>query len=80
MDGERAEIALATPCSYVLSIASSETGVSTVSIVIFGASGRIGSEIRDEALRRGKKVTAVVHKHQMPVKENLVSVKGEISN
>jgi putative NADH-flavin reductase len=51
-----------------------------MSIALFGATGNIGREIRAEALRRGKKVTAVVHNRPLPEQENLVSVKGDISN
>lgn len=51
-----------------------------MSIALFGATGNIGREIRAEALRRGKKVTAVVHNRPLPEEENLVSVKGDIAN
>lgn len=51
-----------------------------MSIALFGATGNIGREIRTEALRRGKKVTAVVHNRPLPAEQNLVSVKGDIAN
>ena len=51
-----------------------------MSIVIFGAAGRIGDEICNEALRRGRKVTAVVHNRTRPAGENLVCVRGDILN
>ena len=51
-----------------------------MSIALFGATGNIGREIRAEALRRGKKVTAVVHNRPLPAEQNLVSVKGDIAN
>lgn len=51
-----------------------------MSIALFGATGNIGREIRAEALRRGEKVTAVVHNRPLPAEPNLVSVKGDIAN
>lgn len=51
-----------------------------MSIALFGATGNIGREIRAEALRRGKKVTAVVHNRPLPDEPNLVSVKGDIAD
>jgi len=51
-----------------------------VSIAIFGATGSIGREIRKEALRRGRKVTAVVHNRPLPQEDNLVSLRGDIAN
>ena len=51
-----------------------------MSIALFGATGNIGREIRAEALRRGKKVTAVVHNRPLPAEPNLVSVRGDISS
>jgi putative NADH-flavin reductase len=51
-----------------------------MSIAIFGAAGNIGREIRAEALRRGKRVTAVVHNRPLPNEDNLVSVKGDIAD
>ena len=51
-----------------------------MSIALFGATGNIGREIRAEALRRGKRVTAVVHNRPLPSEPNLVSVKGDIAD
>ena len=51
-----------------------------MSIVLFGAAGKIGHEIRAEALRRGNRVTAVVHNRPLTAEPNLVSVKGDIAD
>lgn len=50
-------------------------------IAIFGATGRIGQRIADEALRRGHTVTAVVRDpSKVPPKERLSAVKGDVTN
>jgi len=51
-----------------------------MSIVIFGASGNIGSNIRKEALRRGKKVTAVTRSTQLAAEPNLTALTADISD
>jgi putative NADH-flavin reductase len=51
-----------------------------MSIVIFGASGNIGSNIRKEALRRGKKVTAVTRSTQLASEPNLTPLTADISD
>jgi putative NADH-flavin reductase len=49
-------------------------------IVIFGASGRIGQRISDEALRRGHVVTAAVRDTtKIPPRKNLSSVKADVT-
>ena len=48
-------------------------------IVVYGASGRVGSRIVDEALERGLHVTGVIHRTPLAVThENLSTVKGDI--
>ncbi len=48
-------------------------------IVVYGASGRVGSRIVDEALQRGLHVTGVIHRTPLAVThENLSTVKGDI--
>jgi putative NADH-flavin reductase len=51
-------------------------------VAIIGASGRVGSAIRDEALARGHQVTAVVrHPEKITVKNpKLTVVKGDVLN
>jgi len=50
-------------------------------ITIFGASGKVGSLVVEEALRRGFSVIAFVHSHDMFVPSNkLRVVKGDIYN
>ena len=49
-------------------------------IVVFGASGRIGQRISDEALRRGHVVTAAVRDTtKIPPRKNLSAVKADIT-
>lgn len=48
-------------------------------VVIYGASGRVGSRIVDEALERGLHVTGVIHRTPLSVThENLSTVRGDI--
>lgn len=49
-----------------------------MSIVIFGASGNIGSHIRKEALSRGHNVTAVTRSSDLDPVDGLTSVKADI--
>jgi putative NADH-flavin reductase len=51
-----------------------------MSIVVFGASGNIGSNIRKEALSRGHRVTAVTHSSTLPAEPNLVSLTADLAN
>ena len=51
-----------------------------MSIVVFGASGNIGSNIRKEALARGLRVTAVTHTSPLEPEPNLVSLTADIAN
>lgn len=51
-----------------------------MSILVFGSTGNIGSEIRKEALRRGHKVTAAVNNRPLPAEAGLTPVKADISN
>lgn len=49
-------------------------------IVLFGASGRIGQRISDEALRRGHVVTAAVRDTtKIPPRKNLSAVKADVT-
>jgi putative NADH-flavin reductase len=50
-------------------------------IVVFGASGRTGANIVEQALRRGYGVTAFIHKARGPMRvEKLRSVEGDALN
>ncbi|MCW5695107.1 MAG: NAD(P)H-binding protein [Bauldia sp.] len=50
-----------------------------MSIAVFGATGNIGSKIKDEALRRGIRVTAVVTDYsRLAPQSNLTIVEGDI--
>jgi len=51
-----------------------------MSIVVFGASGNIGSNIRKEALSRGHKVTAVTHSSKLPSELNLTAVTANMAD
>lgn len=51
-----------------------------MSIVVFGASGNIGSNIRKEALSRGHRVTAVTHSTDIKPAERLTSLKADIAD
>lgn len=51
-----------------------------MSIVVFGASGNIGSNIRKEALSRGHRVTAVTRSAKLEPEANLTALQADISN
>lgn len=51
-----------------------------MNILIFGASGKVGSLVVGEALRRGHTVTAFVHKKELAPRDGLTSVRGDIYN
>lgn len=51
-----------------------------MSIVIFGASGNIGSSLRKEALSRGHRVTAATRSTQLEPAPNLTTLSADISN
>lgn len=51
-----------------------------MSIVVFGASGNIGSNIRKEALSRGHRVTAVTRSARLEPETNLTALHADISN
>ncbi|MCJ9669089.1 MULTISPECIES: NAD(P)-dependent oxidoreductase [unclassified Neorhizobium] len=51
-----------------------------MSIVVFGASGNIGSNIRKEALSRGHRVTAVTRSTDLEPAERLTVLKADIAN
>lgn len=51
-----------------------------MSIVVFGASGNIGSNIRKEALSRGHRVTAVTRSSDLELAERLTALKADISD
>ncbi|WP_037088144.1 NAD(P)-dependent oxidoreductase [Neorhizobium vignae] len=51
-----------------------------MSIVVFGASGNIGSNIRKEALSRGHRVTAVTRSSDLDPAEGLTALKADIAN
>jgi putative NADH-flavin reductase len=51
-----------------------------MSIVVFGASGNIGSNIRKEALSRGHRVTAVTRSSDLEPAERLTSLKADIAD
>lgn len=51
-----------------------------MSIVVFGASGNIGSNIRKEALSRGYRVTAITRSAQIEPEANLTSLSADIAN
>ena len=51
-----------------------------MSIVVFGASGNIGSNIRKEALSRGHRVTAVTKNTRLDPAENLTPLNADIAN
>jgi putative NADH-flavin reductase len=51
-----------------------------MSIVVFGASGNIGSNIRKEALARGQRVTAVTHSSDLDPAERLTVLKADIAS
>jgi len=51
-----------------------------MSIVVFGASGNIGSNIRKEALSRGHRVTAVTHSTPLAAEPNLTSLTADLAN
>lgn len=51
-----------------------------MSIVVFGASGNIGGNIRKEALSRGHRVTAVTHSSPVEAAPNLVSLTADLAS
>ncbi|NRP20725.1 hypothetical protein LPJGGPFB_03984 [Ensifer adhaerens] len=51
-----------------------------MSIVVFGASGNIGSNIRKEALSRGRRVTAVTRSTDIEPEEGLTLHKADIAD
>lgn len=51
-----------------------------MSIVVFGASGNIGSNIRKEALSRGHRVTAVTRSTELEPAERLAVLRADIAN
>ena len=51
-----------------------------MSIVVFGASGNIGSNIRKEALSRGHRVTAVTRSAKLEPEPNLTALQADLSN
>lgn len=51
-----------------------------MSIVIFGASGNIGSNIRKEAVSRGLRVTAVTRSSPIDPEPNLVSLTADLAD
>ncbi len=51
-----------------------------MSIVVFGASGNIGSNIRKEALSRGHRVTAVTRSAKLEPEPNLTALAADISD
>lgn len=51
-----------------------------MSIVVFGASGNIGSNIRKEALSRGRRVTAVTHSSDLDPADGLTVLKADIAS
>ncbi|MDR6819780.1 putative NADH-flavin reductase [Neorhizobium sp. 2083] len=51
-----------------------------MSIVVFGASGNIGSNIRKEALSRGHRVTAVTRSTDLEAEERLTALKADIAD
>jgi putative NADH-flavin reductase len=51
-----------------------------MSIVIFGASGNIGSNIRKEALSRGNRVTAVTRNSKLEAEPNLTPLQADIAD
>jgi len=51
-----------------------------MSIVVFGASGNIGSNIRKEALSRGHRVTAVTRSSDLEPAERLTALKADIAD
>jgi putative NADH-flavin reductase len=51
-----------------------------MSIVVFGASGNIGSNIRKEALSRGHRVTAVTRSARLEPEPNLIAIQADLSN
>ncbi|ARM16200.1 MULTISPECIES: NAD(P)-dependent oxidoreductase [Rhizobium] len=51
-----------------------------MSILLFGASGNIGSNIRKEALLRGHRVTAVTRSADLEPQERLTALKADIAD
>ncbi|AGS25991.1 NAD(P)-dependent oxidoreductase [Rhizobium etli] len=51
-----------------------------MSILLFGASGNIGSNIRQEALWRGHRVTAVTRSADLEPQERLTTLKADIAD
>jgi len=51
-----------------------------MSIVVFGASGNIGSNIRKEALSRGLRVTAVTHSSPIEAEPNLTTLTADLAD
>ncbi len=51
-----------------------------MSIVVFGASGNIGSNIRKEALARNHRVTAVTHTSAIDSAPNLTALNADLAN
>lgn len=51
-----------------------------MSIIVFGASGNIGSNIRKEALARGHQVTAVTNSTELPAEPNLTTVHADLAD
>ena len=51
-----------------------------MSIVVFGASGNIGSNIRKEALSRGHRVTAVTRSAKLEPETNLTALNADLAN
>lgn len=50
------------------------------SLLLFGATGNIGSEIRKEALRRGHGVTAAINNRPLAAEAGLTPIKVDIAN
>jgi len=51
-----------------------------MSIVVFGASGNIGGNIRKEALSRGLRVTAVTNSSALDAEPNLTALTADLAN
>lgn len=51
-----------------------------MSIVVFGASGNIGSNIRKEALSRGHRITAVTRSAKLEPEANLTALNADLAN
>ncbi|RYG27909.1 MAG: NAD(P)-dependent oxidoreductase, partial [Burkholderiales bacterium] len=51
-----------------------------MSIVVFGASGNIGGNIRKEALSRGLRVTAVTNSSALEAEPNLTALTADLAD